>query len=77
MNLTAPIPPLAILAPHYTFAPDYPQALMLVAPFRYHVIPDRMPLPETVQAAVARAQPVDLVTFGITVHAGRKRAMAI
>ena len=54
----------AILAAALVLAQKDPAALMLVAPSD-HVIPDTSGFSATVQAAVARAQAGDLVTFGI------------
>ena len=55
----------AILAAALWIAKTDPYALMLVAPSD-HVIPDTAAFAATVQAAAARAQAGDLVTFGIT-----------
>ncbi|MGR3458071.1 MAG: mannose-1-phosphate guanylyltransferase/mannose-6-phosphate isomerase [Pseudooceanicola nanhaiensis] len=55
----------AILAAALWLADEDPQALMLVAPSD-HVIPDPATFRATVQAAAARAEAGDLVTFGIT-----------
>ena len=55
----------AILAAALMIARKDPHAMMLVAPSD-HVIPDTAAFAATVQAAVARAQAGDLVTFGIT-----------
>ena len=54
----------AILAAALVLARHDPGALMLVAPSD-HVIPNVLDFKATVQAAVARAQAGDLVTFGI------------
>ncbi|MCC0076863.1 MAG: mannose-1-phosphate guanylyltransferase/mannose-6-phosphate isomerase [Rhodobacter sp.] len=55
----------AVLAAALTLAQQDPAALMLVAPSD-HVIPDSAAFRDAVQAAAARAQAGDLVTFGIT-----------
>ncbi|GGE25640.1 mannose-1-phosphate guanylyltransferase / mannose-6-phosphate isomerase [Gemmobacter megaterium] len=55
----------AVLAAALVLAKDDPAALMLVAPSD-HVIPDDAAFRAAVQAAAARAQGGDLVTFGIT-----------
>ena len=55
----------AVLAAALLLARDDPQTLMLVAPSD-HVIPDDAAFRAAVQAAAARAQGGDLVTFGIT-----------
>jgi len=55
----------AILAAALWLADEDPQALMLVAPSD-HVIPDPAAFRAAVQAAAARAEAGDLVTFGIT-----------